>query len=148
MTNGTLIGESPLFRYVMMGIEDAAPNDIRVLLEGETGVGKELFATEIHQRSSRKDKAPVHAEYNARGAGTSKFCSVSKFRHSIVLNIINNGKRMDCKIAWNNKIIIQYLQAHSITTMKWNGSLENHWHFFQKRFLIMIKNLITYSTIL
>jgi len=44
---------------------------------------------------------------------------------SIVVNIINNGRGMDSKIAWNNKIIIQNLPAHSITTLKWKGSLNN-----------------------
>src|SRR5205814_5455321 len=41
---------------------------------------------------------------------------------SISLDVINNGEEMDCKIAWHNKIIIQNLPAHSITTLKWKGS--------------------------
>ena len=40
---------------------------------------------------------------------------------SIILNIINNGDKVDCKITWNNKIAIQRFDAHSITTLKWNG---------------------------
>ncbi|WP_189359261.1 sigma 54-interacting transcriptional regulator [Algibacter mikhailovii] len=51
-----LIGESPNFNYVMNRIEDVAPLDVPVLLEGETGVGKELFANEIHKKSKRSDK--------------------------------------------------------------------------------------------
>ena len=50
----TLIGKSPLFHYVLNRVEDAAPLDIPVLLEGETGVGKELFANAIHEKSSRR----------------------------------------------------------------------------------------------
>ncbi|MEN8800197.1 MAG: sigma 54-interacting transcriptional regulator [Flavobacteriaceae bacterium] len=49
-----LIGQSPLFHYVLNRIEDAAPLDIPVLLEGETGVGKELFANAIHENSPRR----------------------------------------------------------------------------------------------
>ena len=38
---------------------------------------------------------------------------------SIVLNIINNGSDISCKISWNNKMVIQKLKNHSITTLKW-----------------------------
>ena len=55
--NGKLIGKSPLFHYVLNRIEDAAPLDIPILLEGETGVGKELFANAIHEKSTRRNKA-------------------------------------------------------------------------------------------
>ncbi len=53
----TLIGKSPLFHYVLNRVEDAAPLDIPVLLEGETGVGKELFANSIHEKSPRKHRS-------------------------------------------------------------------------------------------
>ncbi|MGB5693505.1 MAG: sigma 54-interacting transcriptional regulator [Flavobacteriaceae bacterium] len=52
-----LIGQSPLFHYVLNRIEDAAPLDIPVLLEGETGVGKELFANAIHEKSPRRNNS-------------------------------------------------------------------------------------------
>jgi len=39
---------------------------------------------------------------------------------SIVLNIINNGDATDCNVIWNNKIVVQKLKKHSITTLKWN----------------------------
>ncbi|MBE0652351.1 MAG: glucosylceramidase, partial [Bacteroidales bacterium] len=42
---------------------------------------------------------------------------------SITLNIINNGNETDCKILWNNKMSIQSLKAHSITTLIWNNSI-------------------------
>jgi glucosylceramidase len=41
---------------------------------------------------------------------------------SIVLNVINNGDIATCKILWNNKMAIQKLNSHSITTFRWNGS--------------------------
>jgi transcriptional regulator with PAS, ATPase and Fis domain len=53
-TDDKLIGQSPLFHYVLNRIEDAAPLDVPVLLEGETGVGKELFANAIHENSPRR----------------------------------------------------------------------------------------------
>lgn len=51
-----VIGNSPMFHYVMNRVEDAAPLDIPVLLEGETGVGKEIFANAIHEKSPRRHK--------------------------------------------------------------------------------------------
>jgi glucosylceramidase len=40
---------------------------------------------------------------------------------SITLNIINNGGESECKILWKNKMAIQKLKRHSITTFKWNS---------------------------
>jgi hypothetical protein len=37
----------------------------------------------------------------------------------IVLNIINNGDKTNCKINWNRKSFTENLAAHSITTLKW-----------------------------
>lgn len=54
-----LIGESPNFNYVINRIEDVATLDVPVLLEGETGVGKELFANVIHKESKRNENPYV-----------------------------------------------------------------------------------------
>ena len=53
----TLIGQSPNFNYVLNRIEDVAPLNVPVLLEGETGVGKDLFANAIHDKSARKENS-------------------------------------------------------------------------------------------
>ena len=42
---------------------------------------------------------------------------------SIVLNIINNGIGTECKILWKNKMVLQKLKAHSITTLLWRSKL-------------------------
>ena len=44
---------------------------------------------------------------------------------SVVLTIINNGDDITCKVNWNNKMFIQDLPAHSITTLKWRESTNN-----------------------
>jgi PAS domain S-box-containing protein len=51
-----IIGKSPALKYVLGRIEEVAPTEATVLLEGETGVGKELFARAIHYRSPRKSR--------------------------------------------------------------------------------------------
>jgi transcriptional regulator with GAF, ATPase, and Fis domain len=50
---GELVGAGPAMREVYRRIEKVAGTDVTVLLQGETGTGKELVAREIHQRSAR-----------------------------------------------------------------------------------------------
>ena len=49
-----LVGESPAIRRVLDVIERVASTSSTLLLQGETGTGKELIARAIHQRSGRK----------------------------------------------------------------------------------------------
>ena len=56
-TNVKLIGESRQVREILALIRRVADFDVTVLIEGETGVGKEIIATEIHESSSRRDKS-------------------------------------------------------------------------------------------
>jgi two-component system response regulator AtoC len=49
-------GDSPAMRQVAHIIEQVADSDVTVLIRGESGVGKELVARAIHQRSTRKTK--------------------------------------------------------------------------------------------
>ncbi|USN48388.1 MAG: sigma-54-dependent Fis family transcriptional regulator [Pseudobdellovibrionaceae bacterium] len=46
----------PQMKIVLDRVQDVAPTKSTVLLNGETGVGKSLFAQLIHQHSSRKNK--------------------------------------------------------------------------------------------
>jgi len=50
----TLVGESPAIRHVKALVERIAPSKATVLIEGETGTGKELVARLLHNRSGRK----------------------------------------------------------------------------------------------
>ncbi|MEI6224246.1 MAG: sigma 54-interacting transcriptional regulator [Deltaproteobacteria bacterium] len=50
---GELVGAGPSMREVYRRIEKVAPTDVTVLVQGETGTGKELVAREIHRRSAR-----------------------------------------------------------------------------------------------
>ena len=48
-----MLGRSATFRNLVKMIERVAPFDANVVIEGETGVGKELAASLIHERSPR-----------------------------------------------------------------------------------------------
>jgi formate hydrogenlyase transcriptional activator len=48
-----LIGNSPVLEVVLEQVERVAPTDSTVLIQGETGTGKELIARAIHNISSR-----------------------------------------------------------------------------------------------
>ena len=54
-----LVGESPAFRAAVREAAQVARYDVPVLLEGETGTGKELFARFIHASSARRDEPLV-----------------------------------------------------------------------------------------
>lgn len=51
-----LVGKSKPMRQVYQNIQEVASVDMTVLVEGETGTGKELVARAIHSTSHRKDK--------------------------------------------------------------------------------------------
>ena len=50
-----LIGSSPKFRAVLTDVERVAPVDSAVLIQGETGTGKEVIARAIHEASPRRN---------------------------------------------------------------------------------------------
>ena len=49
-----LIGTSPKFRALLAEVERIAPVDSAVLIQGETGTGKEVIAKAIHEASPRR----------------------------------------------------------------------------------------------
>ncbi len=54
MTSVDLIGSSPKFRTLLKEVEKVAPVDSAVLIQGETGTGKEVIARAIHEASPRR----------------------------------------------------------------------------------------------
>ena len=51
-----IIGDSDEIKYALYRVEQVAPTDASVLIQGETGTGKELIARAIHKESKRSDK--------------------------------------------------------------------------------------------
>lgn len=54
-----IIGDSPALRSALARVQDVAATDSTVLLLGETGTGKELFARALHERSDRRQRPLV-----------------------------------------------------------------------------------------
>lgn len=52
---GEIVGKSTALKNVMQKIEVVAPTDATVLIQGETGTGKELVARAVHNLSPRRD---------------------------------------------------------------------------------------------
>lgn len=55
-----IVGQSDAIRYAQFRIQQVARTKMTVLLTGETGTGKGLFATALHEASDRKGKPFVH----------------------------------------------------------------------------------------
>ena len=64
-----IVGESPLLRAVLKHVETVAPTDSTVLIQGETGTGKESIARAIHNLSPRRGHTFVKVNCAAIPAG-------------------------------------------------------------------------------
>src|SRR5262249_34873520 len=51
---GQMIGSSPAYRRMLSLVEQIADSSATILIQGESGAGKELVARTIHERSSRR----------------------------------------------------------------------------------------------
>ncbi|MFO0795502.1 MAG: sigma-54 dependent transcriptional regulator [Candidatus Brocadiaceae bacterium] len=56
---GELLGQSEAMKDVFNKIEKVGSTDVMVLIQGESGSGKELVARELHKRSRRKNEPMV-----------------------------------------------------------------------------------------
>jgi transcriptional regulator with PAS, ATPase and Fis domain len=54
-----IIGKSPEILNALQAVKQVAPTESTVLIRGETGTGKELFALAIHKASNRSNKPMV-----------------------------------------------------------------------------------------
>ena len=60
-----IVGQSAALRRVLEDADRVAATDSTALLLGETGTGKELFASRIHERSQRRDRPMVRVNCSA-----------------------------------------------------------------------------------
>ena len=66
---GELVAESLAMREVFAVLQHAAASDVTVLIEGETGTGKELAARAIHDESERRNRPFVAIDCAALPTG-------------------------------------------------------------------------------
>jgi predicted ATPase/transcriptional regulator with GAF, ATPase, and Fis domain len=64
-----IVGNSPVLLDTLRKVERVAPTDSTVLIIGETGSGKELFARAVHSRSRRSDRPLVKVNCGAIAPG-------------------------------------------------------------------------------
>src|SRR5215471_9866029 len=64
-----IIGRSAALRRVLRQVEVVAPTDSGVLIQGETGTGKELIAQAIHDRSARRERPLIKVNCAAIPSG-------------------------------------------------------------------------------
>lgn len=62
---GTMVGRNQKMRRIFGVLEKVAPQDVTVIIEGETGTGKELVARGVHTNSQRKEKPFVVVDCGA-----------------------------------------------------------------------------------
>src|SRR5687768_9771271 len=89
---GPLYGTSSLMRDLFRRLQKGAPTDLTVLVQGETGTGKELVAQAVHQSSARKNGpfvvvdcgsiAPTLAEATLFGHEKGAFTGATSARES------------------------------------------------------------------
>ena len=106
--------------------EHGDPDDNRqqpvVIINRDT---KEVTYTGLYYYMAHFSKFIKTGAYRINSTGDSKQLNFAAFKNtdgSIVLNIINNGNDTDCNITWMNKVAVQKLKGHSITTLKWDVS--------------------------
>ena len=58
-SGGEILGKSPAIRRLLEDVSVVAGSDLPVLIDGETGVGKELVARAVHEASSRRDEVLI-----------------------------------------------------------------------------------------
>ena len=68
LIGNVVVGESPAVRTALEQLHRVAATDSTVLLLGETGTGKELFANEIHEMSARRGRPMVRVNCAAMPA--------------------------------------------------------------------------------
>lgn len=74
-----LVGECPAILRLIEAINTIATSDVDVLIEGETGVGKELVALMLHRQGSRRTQPFINVTCPSLGSDSSSANLVGEF---------------------------------------------------------------------
>jgi formate hydrogenlyase transcriptional activator len=66
---GEIVGSDPALLALLAAVERVADSEATVLIQGETGTGKELVARALHDRSPRRDRPLLKVNCGAISAG-------------------------------------------------------------------------------
>lgn len=66
---GEIVGSSPPLLAVLNQVEQVAPTHASILIQGETGTGKELIARAVHRLSTRSERPLIKVNCAAISAG-------------------------------------------------------------------------------
>jgi len=73
-----MVGTSSRLQEIRETIERVAPTDVRLLIVGENGTGKELVARAVHEKSRRANEAFVEVNCAAiPRSSSSRSCSAT-----------------------------------------------------------------------
>lgn len=78
---GQVAGSGPAMQAALAQLEQAAHSDVNVLLLGETGVGKELFARTLYRNSHRASRPFVAVDCASLPETGRAFPSLRSWRH-------------------------------------------------------------------
>ena len=88
-----IVGKSPALMKVLEAVDKVAHTDASVLIQGETGVGKELVARAIHRNSPRCEKPFIRVHCSA--LPETPYVRPKKFRFSSTVRSSYRLKRCD-----------------------------------------------------
>lgn len=126
LQNPNLLGASKCFREAIDHLMRFARTDVTILLEGETGTGKELAARAAHEFSARKGKPfiPVNcgalpdalAESELFGCDKGAYTDAKQARCGLVTEANNGTLFLDEVEAMSPRVqvaLLRFLQDHS-----------------------------------
>ena len=130
LSNHNLIGASRCFREVIDHLILFAKTDVTILIEGETGTGKELAARAAHEFSNRQGKPfiPVNcgalpgelAESELFGCERGAYTDAKQARRGLVMEANNGTLFLDEVEAMPLRVqvaLLRFLQDHSFRSV-------------------------------
>lgn len=123
-----MVGRDAKLRQIIETIRTAAPSDAAVLIEGESGTGKQLIAAAIHAHSHRKSRpfirinctALPHEQLEAASGGTLLLDEISELPAHLQTKLLR-------EVVFDFRLIVT--TTRNTTTLLEQGVLRNELYF-------------------